>query len=336
MQTIIITGHKGFIGTYATAMFINQGFKVIGIDKQSNIKSRSKLLEHLIYNKDRLDTHLEEVFEFDLSKKSINELNIIGKENYKRYQHIDCLIHLASPVGVKSINLDPHKYMKEALEINLKIDSFCEEHRIPLIYASSSEVFGENDQITPESNYNINQSLRSSYALQKASSEILFRSNEKYSNINVRFFNIYGYGQDTPGMVVQTFINSVFNKQPLEVHEDSYRTFYNVNDAVNKLFTCYKKLANVSHDSKVLKESYNIGSLNESNYISIYKLAELICELYQEGEITTPEEFKTSFIKSRRLVETGFKDNEEISLRIGLIEYMKLKIQLENFSGEMK
>ena len=148
------------------------------------------------HKEDILYSHLKTYFNFDMTEHSLETLELVNTYA-ERKKTIDLVIHYASPVGVKMINDNPYKCMKDALIMNMMVDDYCTKYKIPLIFSSSSEVFGRNENIFVSSNYDVKQNPRGTYAGQKLASELLFNNNPNYSSAMVRFFNVVGFGQTT-------------------------------------------------------------------------------------------------------------------------------------------
>lgn len=332
---IIITGFQGFIGIYTTAKFINEGYIVHGVDKSSVDINKFNLLEYLIQDKSRLDTHLKTYFNFDMAYHSLDTLELI-KLDVVNTRIVDFVIHYASPVGVKLINDNPYFCMKEALIINMMVDDYCSKHRVPLLFASSSEVFGTNDSIFQNTDFNIQSNLRGTYAAQKAASEMMFMSNTNYPSANVRFFNVVGYGQTTEGMVMNTFMNNIFKGIPMRIYEVSKRCFCAVEDAVEMVFESFNNINNKIGLSNP-KLVYNIGNPNPSNELIISELAMKIINIYNK-EVANNKTYENDilyllkdkpYIAQRKLKETGLKFNNFTDIDTIIKNYIEIQKRLK-------
>ena len=336
---IIITGFQGFIGIYTTARLINEDYIVYGVDKDKADKFKFKLLESLIIDKTRLSTHLKTFFDFDLTQNSLKDLELINLDIVNK-KVIDMVIHYASPVGVKLIQDEPYQTLKDALTINMSIDDYCTRYNIPLIFSSSSEVFGTIDNIIGvdlNNDYRIKQSSRGTYAAQKMTSELLFANNPNYASANIRFFNIVGFGQTTEGMVMNTFINNIFKGIPMRIYENTRRTFCAVEDAVEMIIEVVDKLIIPTGISNK-KYSFNIGAPeNFFNELYIKDLAKKIVDIYNT-EITNNKTYendildltsKDGYITRRKLHRTGLMFNNFTHIDKIIKNYL-LKVQSFN------
>lgn len=328
---IIITGFQGFIGIYTTAKFMNEGYIVHGVDIGKVDKQKFQLIKKLLVNEDILYSHLKTYFNFDMTEHSLETLELVNTYA-ERKKTIDLVIHYASPVGVKMINDNPYKCMKDALTMNMMIDDYCTKYKIPLIFSSSSEVFGRNENIFVTSNYEVKQNPRGTYAGQKLASELLFNNNPNYSSAMIRFFNVVGFGQTTQGMVMNTFIDNIFKGIPLRVLEKSSRSFCAVKDAVEMVYEAYQNII-IKQGISPAKLNYNIGNPNKENYLSINELATKIIDIYNK-EVKNSKTYEQDilelyrdddipYIKIRRLANTGLSFNKFTHIDDIIKDYLK-------------
>lgn len=270
-MNILITGGFGFIGSHLTKHYLSQGHTVNVIDNlsTSSCEQAAKLinLEH---------SHLNFHY-FDLSRPNDKFLdNII--------QATDLIYHLASPVGVKYIDSCPQRAIRESISINHNLFPLVEKHQKKLVFASTSEVYGETDEALETDSLKIGSPdiLRWGYACSKLMSEFLLRS-YSFPNVIVRIFNVTGRGQlSEHGMVLPTFIDSLLKGDPLLIYGDGgqYRSFCDIRDAVAILTLLGEGDV---HNGEI----YNLG--NPSNTLTINELATLVLKT---ANSTLPIHFK--------------------------------------------
>ena len=220
MKNILITGSNGFIG--------NALFNKLSENPKLSVKGV-----------DLYDIEKNNCYNIDLSERSEIFESLV--------KEADIIFHFAASVGVENINfINSYKIDNNLFNI---IENL--ENPPKIIYASSSEVFGDNENITDASDFKITNIYRSGYAIQKLMSERLF---QPYGVI-VRFFNVIGLNQSSEhGFVIPRFIESAKNNEDILVYQpDSTRSFIdlrNVVDILEKLINENPKQLNIGTDKK--------------------------------------------------------------------------------------
>lgn len=220
-NTFLVTGGCGFIGSHLVEKLLKENNKVIIIDDLS-----TGYLENI--NKDNQDlmVYLDKVenFNFDLLDK------------------VDGVFHLAAqasvPISIKFF----YNSSKSNMLSTFKIIEFCEKNKTPLVYASSSAIYGN----LPFGQENGDIQLLSPYAADKFSTEMYLSSSNSVNSLpsfGLRFFNVYGPKQDPSSPysgVISIFINRLLNNKPLIVN-GGYQTrdFVFVDDVVHCLIKAF-------------------------------------------------------------------------------------------------
>ena len=233
---ILVTGCAGFIGYHVTKYLLKNKHEVIGIDNINNYydvklkKSRMSILNNFKnFN----------FFKFDLvEEKKLNK--IINKFNIKY------IVHLAAQAGVRYSIENPKTYFKNNLEVFFNILEVSKKNRIKhLIFASTSSVYGENDQFPLKEIENTDKPI-SFYAATKKSNEVLAHSYSYIYNLPctaLRFFTVYGpYGR--PDMSLFKFAKSIENNKPIFLFNKGNmgRSFTYIDDVVKILLKLTKKI----------------------------------------------------------------------------------------------
>ena len=245
----VITGGAGFIGSNIAKLLVKKGHDVIILDNFNT--GRKENLESI---KDKIDLHIVDIRD----KKIINE--IINES--------DGIFHQAALANV----YESFSKSKEYFDVNVKgtknIFEIAKENKIKVVFASSSSVYGEV-KIMPITE-NIDRNPIHPYGQTKLECEFLAEkfSKEGLKVIGLRYFNVYGLGQnDAYAGVITKFLNKIKEKKSPEIFGDGSQTrdFIFVKDVAN---------ANLSAmESEINFEFFNIGSQKS---ISILELAQII------------------------------------------------------------
>ena len=245
----VVTGGAGFIGSNIAKLLIKKGHDVIILDNFNT--GRKENLESI---KDKIDLHIVDIRD----KKTINE--IINES--------DGIFHQAALANV----YESFSKSKEYFDVNVKgtknIFEIAKENKIKVVFASSSSVYGEV-KIMPITE-NIDRNPIHPYGQTKLECEFLAEkfSKEGLKVIGLRYFNVYGLGQnDAYAGVITKFLNKIKENKSPEIFGDGSQTrdFIFVKDVAN---------ANLSAmESEINFEFFNIGSQKS---ISILELAQII------------------------------------------------------------
>jgi UDP-glucose 4-epimerase len=190
----------------------------------------------------------------------------------------DELYHLAAAVGVRLVIRQPIGTIEtNVLQTSAALD-FAAAASIPVLVASSSEVYGKSGRLpfseADDVVYGPPSQPRWAYACSKALDEFLALAHHQENGLQVvvvRFFNVVGPRQvGEYGMVLPRFVTAALAGKPLQVYGDGRQTrsFCDVRDIVGVLPVL---LADASCSGGV----FNAGS---DEPIEIGALAELVCD----------------------------------------------------------
>jgi dTDP-glucose 4,6-dehydratase len=247
---VLITGVGGFIGSNLAAAHLAQGHQVVGIDNFST-GNRENL-------KDLEGLELIEGGVIDSLAKCPDDVNIA--------------YHFASPAS-------PEKYMALAMntmEVNtsgtLSMLHFCKSSGARLVFASTSEIYGD-PLVSPQTEEywgNVNPiGPRSVYDEAKRFGETLvahFQREEKINAGIVRIFNTYGPNMDPfDGRVVSTFIRQALNSEPFTIFGDGLQTrsFCYIDDLVRGIMA----MGQSNHPGPI-----NLGNPRENTLLELAKM----------------------------------------------------------------
>jgi nucleoside-diphosphate-sugar epimerase len=251
MTKSLVAGVAGFLGSNLATELLNRGHSVLGVDNFATSDNRN--LQELKENPN---------FQF-------RQMSITDAAEVASIETVDYIFHFASPAS-------PPKYQKLGLE-TIKVNTVGTEnlielaltHSARLIYASTSEVYGDPlVSPQPESYWgNVNPiGPRSVYDEAKRLGETLialYCREKKLDAGIVRIFNTYGPGMDPfDGRVVSTFIRQALRSEPLTVFGDGSQTrsFCFVDDLIDGILRM--------SDTK-LQGPVNLGNPLEINLITL-------------------------------------------------------------------
>lgn len=266
---ILITGANGFIGKNLFNFYKDiRGEKVLGFDKNF----------HLSF----LDENIENLEFFDFVKDGRAEFieRFLSKLEEAEDKHLK-IYHLASEVGV---NFHDKTTFKSQMILNSNIYEILLElkhqgFKIDLAYASSSEVYGEVDTIDDIRNNQtklltitrkpiFDKPERNEYILQKLFAEKLF-DNLRLNSFSIqRFFNVFGYGQNSKKGFNAIILDRIYNKEdtsnePLIINKNSSRTYTIIDEAIVKMVDDFESNIGAKYTSvENIYGEYTINSLD--------------------------------------------------------------------------
>ena len=266
---ILITGVNGFIGKHLFNFYKNiKGEKVLGFDKNF----------HLSF----LDENIENLEFFDFVKDGRAEFieRFLSKLEEAEDKHLK-IYHLASEVGV---NFHDKTTFKSQMILNSNIYEILLElkhqgFKIDLAYASSSEVYGEVDTIDDIRNNQtkllaitrkpiFDKPERNEYILQKLFAEKLFDNLGLNSFSIQRFFNVFGYGQNSKKGFNAIIVDRIYNEnnvssEPLIINENSSRTYTLIDEAIVKMVDDFESNIGAKYTSvENIYGKYTVNSLD--------------------------------------------------------------------------
>ena len=244
----LITGCAGFIGSNLVKK-IYKKYDLILIDDLSE-GSISNLPKKLRKN---------------LIKKRIQDIKKIKINNLKG------IFHFAAQSSVP-LSLDNfYKSSINNIDSSLKVFEISKQFSAPVIYASSSAVYGN---LPLGNDLKENFSITSPYAQDKLTiehyAELLFKI-FKIPSVGLRLFNVYGPGQkaNSPySAVIPIFINRMLKKLPIVINGGfQTRDFVYVEDTIDLILLLMKKI-----QKQKTFQIFNIGTGRSVKIEFLFKL----------------------------------------------------------------
>lgn len=224
-KRILLTGAAGFIGFHTALYLKRRGDFVLGFDNFNDYYD--PLLKHSRASQlalEGIDIIKEDICNEDALQAAVRDHNITH------------LVHLAAQAGVRYSLKNPHAYLEANIKGFLNILEVCRTNPgIPLIYASSSSVYGLNDT-APFSIRDRTDRQASFYGVTKKTNELMAQTYHHLYGINVtglRFFTVYGpWGR--PDMAYFMFARAIIENQPIEIYNHGHmkRDFTYIDDIV--------------------------------------------------------------------------------------------------------
>jgi UDP-glucuronate 4-epimerase len=238
---VLVTGTAGFIGSFTAVRLAERGDEVVGIDNINDYYDVN--LKYGRLERDGIGRRKAEAGEWVQSKRLTNYRfkrmdlenrgameELFGKENF------DTVCHLAAQAGVRYSLINPYSYVDANVVGFIHILECCRHHHVKhLVYASSSSVYGLNENYPFSVRDNVDHPI-SLYAATKKANELMAHT---YSHLyglpttGLRFFTVYGpWGR--PDMALFLFTRAILEGKPIDVfnHGKMKRDFTYVDDIV--------------------------------------------------------------------------------------------------------
>jgi UDP-glucose 4-epimerase len=257
----LITGGAGFIGSHLVDALMTRGESVLVLDDLST--GRRENLEHA------LDSELVEFIEGSVVDESLVDTC---------FGSVDRCVHLASAVGVQLVVSRPLDSLQRNVRGNDVVISAAARHRCPLLFTSTSEIYGKHSDgaLAEDSDRIVGppSTLRWSYATAKAYGEALaFSYVREYGSdmIVTRLFNTVGPRQTGAyGMVLPRFVRQALAGDDLTVYGNGTqaRCFAHVLDVIYGIMLLLE-------EEQAVGRAFNIGATTET---AIVELARIVIE----------------------------------------------------------
>lgn len=266
MASVLVTGAAGFVGSFLCEALLRRGHRVAGVDNL--FRGRAENL-----------AEAEKSGKFSLHRLNLTEAESSSALNeLLKACDVEVVYHFAAVNGTQHFYDRPQFVLDWNTRITMRVmESLRGSPVQKIVYASSSEVYGDPDIVpTPESHPIKLKALadRDSYAASKAFGDFYTRLSARDLGLDyliVRIFNTYGERMVNTqyGQVVPEFIRKCRLEPRFEMIGDGShtRSFCYVGDTVERIVSLAE-----SGDQPV----YNVGNDEE---ISILALAKSIHEL---------------------------------------------------------
>ena len=302
MQTILVTGAAGFIGSNLVLELLRSmsPVQIIGLDNMNDyydVSIKEYRLEQIAASAaENSDS------QWTFIKGNLADKALIDKifADYKP----EIVVNLAAQAGVRYSITNPDAYIESNLIGFYNILEACRhsydngakgvEH---LVYASSSSVYGSNKKVPYSTDDKVDNPV-SLYAATKKSNELLAHAYSKLYNIpstGLRFFTVYGPA-GRPDMAYFGFTNKLLAGKTIEIfnYGNCKRDFTYVDDIVEGV----KRVMQAPPERKLGEDGlplppykvYNIGNSHPENLLDFVTILQE--ELLRAGVLPADYDFE--------------------------------------------
>ena len=252
---ILVTGGAGFIGSHLSERLLAEGHDVLCVDNFYTGTKRNIARFHG-------NPHFE---------------SIRHDVTFPLYVEVDQIFNLACPASPIHYQNDPVQTTKVSVHGAINMLGLAKRLRIPILQASTSEVYGDPSVHPQVETYwgNVNPiGPRACYDEGKRCAETLFFDYHRQLNLEIkvaRIFNTYGPRMHpNDGRVVSNFIVQALKGLPITIYGDGQqsRSFCYVDDLVDGLLRLMRTNRSVTGP-------INLGNPTE---FTILELAEQVLE----------------------------------------------------------
>jgi UDP-glucose 4-epimerase len=275
---ILVTGSAGFIGSHLCDRLLEMGYSVVGLDDLSSGHNLNP--------------------EVEFFKGSTCKLPSIFKQ-------IELCFHLAGNTNVPLSVKDPLFDFK-TLQGSLNVIDACSKQNIPLVYISSSFIYGDSHNTKEDAPFR----LTAPYGIVKKTTEDYIRFYERnydlYATI-VRPATVYGPRQ--VGGAMADYIRKLKAGEQAVIYGSKTRDYLYISDFIDALILVALK-----------RDTFNVGTGKETSLFSLYLDIGYMLnkDAYPISEKERPGEIKRQSLNCNKLRNLGWKP------KINLTEGLKL------------
>ena len=279
----LVTGAAGFIGYHLSRALLQRGEPVIGVDCRIpyyDVKLKEARVADLAgaaFGAAFVDLRAD-FAEF----AALEDALAVAERQVGPIRHI---AHLGAQPGVRWSIDHPLDYARANLVGHLNMLEIARRRAIPMVYASSSSVYGGNRKLPFAVEDRVDRPI-SLYAATKKADELL---SESYAHLyripltGLRFFTVYGpWGR--PDMAVWHFTRNCLAGEPVKIFNQGRmrRDFTYIDDIVAGILACLDRpplddAAEKPGGSLAPHAIYNIGNNRSEELMRLVSVIETAC-----------------------------------------------------------
>lgn len=306
MQTILVTGAAGFIGSHLCERLLADGRRVVGLDSFDSFydpKIKRANIAGCLTNSS-----------FRLVEGDIRDAEVVAAA----LKGCDLVVHLAARAGVRPSIEDPLLYQDVNVRgTNVILETMRKLGMKKLVFASSSSVYGNNKKV-PFSETDVVDNPISPYAATKKAGELICHAYHHLFGMDItclRFFTVYGARQ-RPDLAIHKFAKLILAGKSIPVFGDGsmMRDHTYIDDIIAGVVAAIDRCG-----------GYKIYNLGESRPVSLSDLIAAIERavgkkaMIERLPLQPGDVHQTYADVSRAKAELGYEPSTEIEA--GLAEF---------------
>lgn len=211
MQTALVTGAAGFIGSHLSERLLSGDWRVVGLDSFDTFYDPAVKRRNLAKCGANPNFSLVE-----------GDIRDVAAVNRALSGGVDVVVHLAARAGVRPSIEDPLLYQDVNVNGTCVMLEAARRHNVArFIFASSSSVYGNNENVPFSEKDNVDNPI-SPYAASKKAGELLCHTFHHLYGMNItclRFFTVYGARQ-RPDLAIHKFTRLIDGGRPIQMFGD--------------------------------------------------------------------------------------------------------------------
>jgi nucleoside-diphosphate-sugar epimerase len=313
---VLVTGHKGYIGTVMVPMLLAAGHEVVGLDSD-------------LYQNSTFSAGLEPIFELNKDVRDIEARDLRG---------LDAIIHLAALSNDPLGNLDPQLTYEINYLASVRLAKLAKQVGVErFLFASSCSIYGAAGQEKVNEQASFNPVTPYGHSKVLVEQDIAALADDDFSPTFMRNATAYGVSpRHRFDLVLNNLVAWAMTTGRVLIKSDGtpWRPIVHIEDISQACIVALNASREVIHN-----QAFNVGS-TEENY-QIRDIAEIVrqtvpgCEVeYAPGGEPDKRSYQVDFSKiTRFLPEFKPQWTAQLGAKQLLDAYQHADLKLEDFEG---